>query len=166
MHLKRLAAVLATVLGGGLVAGPALAAKPPSSFSLAGENFHEASGATVSCTNGTLSFSASGIANGPILGLGTFTESGTATGVPAVFGAVSSFNASFTIFNTSGGAIVTGTKTLVMGVGVCPTTGLSTVGVLTDYTAQFGHHKKLTDSGNAQVNLDSAGFFNEGFRGR
>jgi hypothetical protein len=97
MHVKHLAAVAVAALGVALPAAPALAAKPPSSFSLVGENFHATgSDVTITCAAATLSFTATGAASGPYSS--TFTETGTAT--IGTFG-LGSLDARFTIYDAT-----------------------------------------------------------------
>jgi hypothetical protein len=140
----------------GLAAGPALAAKP--TFSLATEMLTgSGTNVTLSCSGTTLSFSASGTATGPYPG--TFTESGTAeVAAAALVGSpLGSFAASFTIFDTSGKAVATGTKTLNTGSGSCnpPSPGIDAVHALTNYSAS---HKHRTDTGLAQVEIGPGTF--------
>jgi hypothetical protein len=98
----------------GLGAVDAHAATPTS---LAGETFtsQNVKGSTLTGTcnleGGSFSFSVSGTAAGPFPG--TFTESGTLTALPDGFLTnASDFSSTFTITDTSGAVIVTGTKSL------------------------------------------------------
>lgn len=161
MYARYLTAVVAAAVGPGLFASPALAAKPAPP-TLTGTTFSGT--ATTSCTGAAFSFTANGdVVSGAYTG-DTFTESGSGTLAAPTAGPFETFSASFTIYDLSGKAIITGTKTLIYtgtNFGECQGSN-SFAYASVSYSAQYGHHKKDTETGEANL-AALPGNFDESF---